>query len=84
MPEPVRQMVLLPTTSPYFLWNSISEALGDSPGNVVIAGFKPDMLAPAELAVLSGASVAANRRYQIEAAKEEAEKSAQPAFAMQS
>jgi len=98
VPEPVRQMVLLPTTSPYFLWNSISEALGDSPGNVAIAGFKPDMLAPAELAVLSGASVAANRRYQIEAAAQEAAmptqavvtsvprhtERPQPAFAMQS
>ena len=56
MPEPERKMVLLPTTSPFFLWNRISEALGDEPGFVAIAGFKPDMLAPAELAVLTAAS----------------------------
>jgi hypothetical protein len=56
MPEPERKMVLLPTTSPFFLWNRISEALGDEPGFVAISGFKPDMLAPAELAVLTAAS----------------------------
>lgn len=56
MPEPERKMVLLPTTSPFFLWNRISEALGDEPGFVAVAGFKPDMLAPAELAVLTAAS----------------------------
>jgi hypothetical protein len=56
MPEPERKMVLLPTTSPFFLWNRISEALGDEPGFVAISGFKPEMLAPAELAVLTAAS----------------------------
>ncbi len=56
MPEPERKMVLLPTTSPFFLWNRISEALGDEPGFVAVSGFKPDMLAPAELAVLTAAS----------------------------
>jgi hypothetical protein len=56
MPEPERKMVLLPTTSPFFLWNRISEALGDEPGFVAISGFKPDMLAPAELAVLTATS----------------------------
>jgi hypothetical protein len=45
MPEPERKMILLPTTSPFFLWNRISEALGDAPGFVAIAGFKPDMMA---------------------------------------
>jgi hypothetical protein len=56
MPEPERKMVLLPTTSPFFLWNRISEALGDEPGFVAVSGFKPEMLAPAELAVLTAAS----------------------------
>ena len=53
LPEPERQMILLPTTSPFFTWNRISEALGDEPGYVAIAGFKPQMLAAAELKVLS-------------------------------
>jgi cbb3-type cytochrome oxidase subunit 3 len=53
MPEPERKMILLPTTSPFFTWNRISEALGDEPGYVAIAGFKPHMLAAAELKVLS-------------------------------
>ncbi|HSU19447.1 MAG TPA: hypothetical protein VLI45_06845, partial [Acidobacteriaceae bacterium] len=33
--------------------NRISEALGDEPGFVAVAGFRPDMLAPAELKVLT-------------------------------
>jgi hypothetical protein len=53
LPEPRRELVLLPTTSPFFTWNRISEALGDEPGFVAVAGFKPDMLASAELKVLS-------------------------------
>ncbi len=53
LPEPARKMILLPTTSPFFTWNRISEALGDEPGYVVVAGFKPEMLAAAELKVLS-------------------------------
>lgn len=52
-PEPERAMVLLPTTSPYFFWNKISEALGDSPGFVAISGFTPDSMAPGELAAFS-------------------------------
>ena len=56
MPEPQRKMILLPTTSPYFHWNSISEALGDDPGVVAVSGFSPDMLAPAELAAFTSAS----------------------------
>lgn len=53
LPEPERKMILLPTTSPFFTWNRISEALGDEPGFVAVAGFRPDMLAAAELKVLS-------------------------------
>jgi hypothetical protein len=55
MPEAKRKMVLLPTTSPYFHWNQISEALGDDPGVVAVSGFTPDALAPAERLVLSAA-----------------------------
>ena len=55
-------MILLPTTSPFFLWNRISEALGDEPGFVAIAGFKPDMLAPAELAAFTAGSKRARER----------------------
>jgi hypothetical protein len=62
MPEPERKMILLPTTSPFFLWNRISEALGDEPGFVAIAGFKPDMLAPAELAAFTAGSKRARER----------------------
>jgi hypothetical protein len=62
MPEPERKMILLPTTSPFFLWNRISEALGDEPGFVAIAGFKPEMLAPAELTVFAAASKRARER----------------------
>jgi hypothetical protein len=56
MPEPERSMVLLPTTSPYFFWNKISEALGDSAGFVAISGFTPDSMAPGELAAMIEAS----------------------------
>ena len=52
LPERKRQMVLLPTTSPYFFWNRISEALGDAPGYVAISGFTPESLAPGELDAL--------------------------------
>jgi hypothetical protein len=62
MPEPERKMILLPTTSPFFLWNRISEALGDAPGFVAIAGFKPDMLAPAELTAFTAGSKRARER----------------------
>ena len=53
LPEPERRMILLPTTSPFFVWNSISEALGDDPGFVAVSGFKPEMLAMAEIEELS-------------------------------
>ncbi len=62
MPQPERKMILLPTTSPFFLWNRISEALGDDPGFVAIAGFKPDMLAPAELTAFTAGSKRARER----------------------
>lgn len=61
LPEPERKMILLPTTSPFFTWNRISEALGDEPGYVAVAGFKPQMLAAAELKVLSSATHKADR-----------------------
>ena len=56
MPEPARRMILLPTTSPFFFWNRISEILGDAPGQVAVAGFTPDMLAPAEVEMLTAAT----------------------------
>ena len=55
-PEPARKMILLPTTSPFFFWNRISEILGDAPGHVAVAGFTPDMLAPAEIEMLTAAT----------------------------
>jgi hypothetical protein len=61
LPEPERKMILLPTTSPFFTWNRISEALGDEPGYVAIAGFKPQMLAAAELKVLSSTTHKSDR-----------------------
>jgi hypothetical protein len=80
MPEPAARMILLPTTSPYFTWNRISEVLGDDPGQVAIAGFKPSMLAPAELAVLTAASRVAQQRRAEEDAHPE---TSRPAFALQ-
>ncbi len=53
LPEPERRMILLPTTSPFFLWNRISEILGDDPGNVAVAGFTPNMLAAGEIEMLT-------------------------------
>ena len=52
-PEPARRMITLPTTSEFFFWNRVAQALGDEPGRVAIAGFTPDMLAPAELLAFS-------------------------------
>jgi hypothetical protein len=62
LPQPERKMILLPTTSPFFLWNRISEALGDEPGFVAIAGFKPEMLAPAEMTAFTAGSKRARER----------------------
>jgi len=72
VPEPKRGMVLLPTTSPYFLWNRISEALGDQPGHVAVAGFKPEMLHPTELMVLTAQSKAAREKHLRSPAETEA------------
>jgi hypothetical protein len=86
MPEPERKMILLPTTSPFFLWNRISEALGDAPGFVAIAGFKPEMLAPAELTAFTAGSKRAREReieqeHEVRAERElEAARSAQQAM----
>jgi hypothetical protein len=49
LPEARRKTLLVPTTSPYFFWNSLSEALGDKPGFVAIAGLEPDMFNTEEL-----------------------------------
>jgi hypothetical protein len=67
LPEPERKMILLPTTSPFFTWNRISEALGDEPGFVAVAGFKPSMLAAAELKVLSSTSHKTERLAELSA-----------------
>jgi hypothetical protein len=61
LPEPERKMILLPTTSPFFTWNRISEALGDEPGYVAVGGIKPQMLAAAELKVLSSGATKPER-----------------------
>ena len=52
-PEPVRRVITLPTTSPFFFWNRVAEALGDSPGEVAVAGVTPEMFTPAELLAFS-------------------------------
>ncbi len=73
LPEPKRRMILLPTTSPFFLWNRISEILGDEPGQVAVAGFHPDMLAPAEIQMLTAATsreAAAAREREVSALDE--------------
>jgi hypothetical protein len=82
MPEPKRQMVLLPTTSPFFLWNRVSEALGDQPGYVAISGFTPDMLAPAEVTALTASSKFAreNQQRREEAERERAQDAAREAM----
>lgn len=56
MPEPKRRMIILPTTSPFLRWNQISQALGDEPGYVAIAGVPPEMFADAEIEVMTRAS----------------------------
>lgn len=54
-PEPKRQLIVLPTTSPLLRWNQISQALGDSPGHVALSGL--DSFAPSELEIMRRASV---------------------------
>ncbi len=56
IPEPKRRMIILPTTSPFLRWNQISQALGDEPGYVAIAGVPPEMFADAEIEVMKRAS----------------------------
>lgn len=56
LPEPKRRMIVLPTTSPFLRWNQISQALGDEPGYVAIAGVPPDMFGEAEIEVMKRAS----------------------------
>ena len=56
IPEPKRRLIVLPTTSPFFRWNQISEVLGDEPGFVAIGEVTADMLAPAELEIMRRAS----------------------------
>ena len=52
IPEPKRRFITLPTNSPYFRWNQISEALGHHPGYVAIAGVPLDAFADAELEIM--------------------------------
>ena len=56
LPEPKRRMIVLPTTSPFLRWNQISQALGDDPGFVAVAGIPPEMFADAEIEVMKRAS----------------------------
>ena len=56
VPEPVRKMILVPTTSPFFHWNEISKALGDAPGYVAVGPVTLDNFAPAELEIMRRAS----------------------------
>lgn len=60
VPEPKRQLIVLPTTSPFLRWNQISLALGDAPGFVAVGGIDPGFLAPAEVIVMERASVKMN------------------------
>jgi len=60
VPEPKRRMIVLPTTSPFFRWNQISQVLGDEPGFVAIGEITSDMFAPAELEVMRRASAKMN------------------------
>ena len=55
--EPVRRMIVLPTTSPFLRWNQISAVLGDSPGFVVVSEVTSELFAPAEIEVMRRASL---------------------------
>ena len=57
VPEPKRQLIVLPTTSPFLRWNQISLALGDAPGFVAVGGIDPAFLAPAEIEIMERASL---------------------------
>ncbi len=82
LPEPERRMILLPTTSPFFLWNRISEILGDDPGKVAVAGFRPNMLAAGEIemltAITSQEAAAARDREAMETSESDEQHSAFP------
>jgi hypothetical protein len=70
LPEPSRKLILLPTTSPFFHWNRIAEALGDAPGNVAI-GFNASMISPIETKMMTAMSK--SNREREAAAKAEVE-----------
>ena len=55
LPEAKRQLIVLPTTSPFLRWNQISQALGDSPGYVALGGL--DSFAPSEVEIMRRASL---------------------------
>ena len=79
LPEPARVLIVLPTTSPFFHWNRIAEALGDAPGNVAI-GFNASMISPVETKMMTAMSKR-NREREAAAAKAEAEEHADSLFA---
>lgn len=62
LPEPERQLVLLPTTSSFFFWNHIFERLGRATSQAVSGRAAPEMLAKGELEVLGAATRAARSR----------------------
>ena len=55
-PEPERNFILLPTTSPFHYWNDIARRLDQEPGMVAIGGFNPNAFAGAEVEVFRRAS----------------------------
>ena len=56
LPEPKTRIIMVPTTSPFLAWNTISEVLGDEPGFVALANVTPESFAPAEMEMLFRAS----------------------------
>lgn len=55
-PEPERNFISLPTTSPFHYWNDIARRLDQDPGVVAIGGFNPKAFAGAEVEVFRRAS----------------------------
>lgn len=55
-PEPERNFVELPTTSPFHYWNEIARRLDQKPGVVAIGGFNPNAFASAEVEIFRRAS----------------------------
>jgi hypothetical protein len=74
--EPERKMILLPATSQFFHWNRVSEALGDATSQVAI-GFKPSMISPTEVKVMTAMSRATREREALAMAKAKAESQVQ-------